>query len=819
MKKTLLAAISLLFISTSFAKDGSRPAKNLLSPIVCYASNKSHKSFIKAPQDLKNASIKSANIIVDYVGFSDEARQAFQYAVDIWKDLIYSPLPIHVQANWISLDAGILGSTRPTYMVNNFDATQIWNCDYPIALAEKMLGTEINSENDFELLTYFNKDLPGWYLGTDGNCPANQYDFVSIVLHELAHGFAFTGNLYSDGAKGGYSFNSDNLPAPFDTHIVNRNGDHLVNTALFSNPSVLLNSNLISNDLKYKTELLNSYFPKLYAPSTWDDGSSIYHLDEDTYGAGTLNSLMTPYADGGEAVHYPGEYTLDMMYDMGWKCITIKHTKLKDVEFVAGPISFEAKIISDYDLDLNKIYLVYSSDNFLKRDSVLLLPTPSPDIYTASLSLNQNGSYNYFISASDVKNRRYVYPSNSPARSLIFKIGPDNEAPVVSYEPIKFLLESNPNYNVVVNATDNLGINSVKMEYFLNGGIVKSIELQNDSNDIYSGQLTFPIGSVKAGDLVSFRIVAVDASSNANIARLPVSGYNVIRIEGFKGTVDKYVNNFDSKINDFISDDFTIKSGKGFPSPALNTAHPYLSPDKDNASLNFTAILKYPVILKVGGKMSFDEIVLVEPGEPCTSFGSVDFYDYVIVEGSNDGGTTWKPLIDGYDSSSQSSWNSLFNSSFSGQNSDAIPTKDLFVKREFGLLDNGNFNAGETILIRFRLFSDPYSNGWGWIIDNLAIQDFGTAANQELISSGEIEFFPNPAKGRLNLEIQAKMNIQNLSLKVYSSSGVLVYNQFIPVHSNLFKTELDITNFNPGLYLFTVEPEKGQIITRKILIN
>ena len=30
--------------------------------------------------------------------------------------------------------------------------------------------------------------------------------------------------------------------------------------------------------------------------------------------------------------------------------------------------------------------------------------------------------------------------------------------------------------------------------------------------------------------------------------------------------------------------------------------------------------------------------------------------------------------------------------------------------------------AGDTILVRFRLFSDPYANGWGWAIDNLRIQ-------------------------------------------------------------------------------------------------
>jgi hypothetical protein len=33
------------------------------------------------------------------------------------------------------------------------------------------------------------------------------------------------------------------------------------------------------------------------------------------------------------------------------------------------------------------------------------------------------------------------------------------------------------------------------------------------------------------------------------------------------------------------------------------------------------------------------------------------------------------------------------------------------------------FSGGQTILVRFRLFSDPSANRWGWAVDNLEIQD------------------------------------------------------------------------------------------------
>jgi len=217
--------------------------------------------------------------------------------------------------------------------------------------------------------------------------------------------------------------------------------------------------------------------------------------------------------------------------------------------------------------------------------------------------------------------------------------------------------------------------------------------------------------------------------------------------------------------------------------------------------------------------MSFDEIVLVEPGEAGTKFGDEEFWDYVIVEGSKDGGQNWKPLIDGYDSNSQLSWFNLFTGKMSGNNSTAVPTKDLIVKREIDLLASKNFIAGDTIQIRFRLFSDPYSHGWGWMIDNLNIQDFGTATNSLAISSGEVLFFPNPATERVNLHIQSREKIQKFILKAYNSSGSMVYNQSFSLESGSFQTGIDVQKFIPGLYLFSIEPENGQVVTRKILIQ
>ena len=812
----LLTSVGLSYGQETWKKEGIK-----IPPTVCYASHESYQTFVHPPAEylkkLKSGSLKSATIDVTYVGFPPNAQEAFQYAVDIWQTLIDSPVPIHITATWESLAANVLGSCGPADYYKNFNSTEIWNSYYPVAIVEKMLGVEVNGADKSDIDASFNKDFANWYFGTDGKTPADKYDFASVVLHELTHGLGFVGKFYSSGGKGGYG--DDGYGAVFDQSVENKAGDRLVNTLLFVNPSIKLNQNLTSNWLAFDTHLTQGSLPRLYAPSVWDTGSSVYHLDESTYPAGDPNSSMTPFSGMGEAIHNPGETTLSIMYQMGWKTISIKHTPQKDIEFVTSPISFDAKIMSDYDLDSTKLYLVYSTNKFVKKDSVLLKATTVPTSFNATLNLTKAGETDYFFSASTVKNTRYVFPAGSPTRYLNFKIGIDKQSPVIVHDPIKYLMAANLNAKISAQVTDNIAVQSVKLEYFVNGGIIQEMELKHDSADTYSGNLSFPAGSLVDNDLVSYRIVAVDSSSQSNVGRLPLSGFFNFRIAGFRSPVDFYVNNFNKDTLDFISDAFRIYTVPGFDSPALNSQHPYQSPDADNTEFNFTSVLKTPIILKTGGKMSFDEIALVEPGEVGVKFGDPNFYDYVIVEGSTDQGNTWKPLDDGYDCNLHPAWATLWNSAITGQNSTAVPTKDLFVNHEIDLLANGNFKAGDTIQVRFRLFSDPYSHGWGWIIDNLKIQDFGTGINPALLSSGEVSFFPNPATNRLNLQVQSQKNIHKLLLKAYNSSGQIVYSQSYPVGSNVFQTEIDVSNFIPGLYLFSLEPENGQAVTRKILVQ
>lgn len=816
MNRIIFIFLFLMIAGSSRGQQQWKKEGKKFPPVVCYASSEVRKAYIAPPLMLKSASQKPATIKVTYTGFPAQAQQAFQYAVDIWKNLIYSPVPIRVHVYWQSLAKGVLGSCGPANFYRNFNSTERWNAYYPVALVEKMTGEDMSSTDEYDIIGSFSKDF-SWYYGTDGKTPTNQYDFISIVLHELTHGLGFSGYFYSSSGQGGYG--SDGSGAIFDQFVENKDGNKLVDTTLFKNPSIVLNQNLTSNWLQFYTPLAGSTMPRLYAPTVWSDGSSVYHLDETVYKRDTANWLMTPFSGMGEAIHNPGPAALAIMYEMGWKTTTINHTPIRDMETVSAPIDFNAKILSDYGLDSSKVFLIYSLDNFQTKDSVLLTPTAVADNFSASLNLNVNTQVSYYFKATDLMNRTYVLPSGAPTRLYSFKIGPDTEPPVIVHSPVSFMVSTDLSTTIEAEITDNIGVKSALVQYLVNGGTQQEIPLVNDTLSHYVGQISFPAGSLHDGDTVSYRLVAVDSSTNANVAYSPVTGYYKFPVEGVRSPVKRYVNNFDTITNDFISSSFTIYQPAGFNSPALNSPHPYPSPNQDNASFNFTAVLKYPIILQIGGKMSFDEIALVEPGDPGSVFGSENFYDYVIVEGSNDGGANWKPLVSGYDCRARSSWETTYNSSIVGQNSTAVPTPDLYAPRTINLLTDGDFAIGDTILVRFRLYSDPYANGWGWIIDNLKIQDVNTDVNPILLSSGEVNFYPNPATNQLQMQIQASKPISKFNLKAYNSSGMLVYSQSFGVGGTVFNTSIDVSNFVPGLYLFALEPEKGKSVTRKILIR
>ena len=825
MQKLVLILLLLTgFLSADGQKKWQKMGFKPAAP-VCYGSGKTEKSFIPPPaqalERLKSGEKKS-EFIVEYDLFPEEAIKAFDFAVSIWEGLIESPVPIHIKARWLPKGLNVLGSCGPNDYEVNFEGAPRKDVYYPIAVAEKILGKELTDANQPDMTAEFNKNIK-WHFKTDGATPDSLYDFVSVVLHEIAHGLGFTGFYYVNGTLGGYGNNYWDLAdaTSFDQLVVNPSGSYLVDESEFNNPSLALKNALVSGELYAHSPAAHSHdgenYPRLYAPSSWNDGSSIYHLNDDTYPANNIISLMTHAAGKGEATFDPGPLTLGIMADFGWKIMRLDFEELKDREEI-GTVDFEVGITSDYPIDTSALFVVFSVDSFSTTPDSLPLSAAADRKFAAQFVPDSNLTHlSYYITAGDQKNRTFTSPSEAPGEFFSMHFGPDSTPPVIQHEPIPYYFSARNELAVTAQVTDNLGTDSVYVEYAINGEDQKPFALSPGSGSSYSGSFNFQNIPLNDGDEITYKIVAKDSASAGNTGFFPSDSTFSFRVEKAFEPQSGYVHDFDNPTSDFILSDFDIYTESQFENGALHSPHPYPSPNMDDTEFNFSTLLKYPIILGEDATMTFDEIVLVEPGSTGTSYGDFEFWDYAIVEGSKDNGETWHALADGYDSRARSVWNENYEQMPEGEEMTNPGIPDWFIRREIKMTENSHFSAGDTIFIRFRLFSDPYANGWGWAIDNLRIQT--PVSSPPILSPGNIMAYPNPFSGSFSVTIDPKPGLNEIQIEVYDMFGRKVRNILHANATSQVTTKIDIGTMAKGIYLLSVKANGKQITTRKMVHN
>jgi hypothetical protein len=789
-------------------------------PVICYGKAENANTVIKQPESFYKANSNqktAANSVfkVKYIGFTEDSKAAFQKAVDIWSLYIKSPKTINIKATWKSLAPGVLGSAGASSYFAKFEGALKDSTFYSIALVEKLTGEDYNEPDSAEIIANFNSDA-AWYLGLDGNCPNGVTDFVSVVLHEIGHGLGMASSMGVEGTLGGYGLGSNSYKTAYDSYISNSLNQFLTNLNTFANPSTQLKSQMTGKDLIFNGPFIKQFYfsdTKIYAPSSFNQGSSISHVDENTFGSGDPNSLMTPFIAQSEVIHKPGNIMMGILSEIGWLTTYIKHTPIKDTEAAVSSIQVKANIYSDTTLRKDSIFLYYSNQSFSQGvTKVAMTRTGTGNEYTAQINTSQNKYVNYYIAATDTLKRRYTYPSLAPTYFNQFFVGPDTVKPKISHTGLDFILTTEDTLTLLAEITDNIAVDTAYVEYLINDAAKSPVGLKKIKTDSYKGNIHFAAGTLNAGDLIRYRIVAIDSSSNKNKRYFPSTGYTVIPVEAVSAPVAEYVNNFNSVSNDFKGNMFSISQPAGFTDNALHSPHPY-----ENGPKDYIHLLKIPVIIKeTDANITFDEVVLVEPGEPGSVFGLESFYDYVVVEGSKNGGATWKPLADGYDSRAQAVWEQKYNSAGSGQNSTATGNASLFRTRQINFLDR--FAAKDTIIIRFRLFADPGAYGWGWAIDNIRIQTVVTANEPDFIAEQGLRIYPNPASSEFIISGHLKYQSKNVTLALQDVTGRVIKSAPIENAGLEFTHHLNVSDCKPGFYLVQLSNGVSKT-TRKVLIT
>ncbi|MEY2941752.1 MAG: hypothetical protein RJA67_1438, partial [Bacteroidota bacterium] len=526
----------------------------------------------------------SANIVLTYETVPPaDVKAVFEKAAATWSTVFSSDVPINVYVKWASLATNVLGSAGATVNVRNFVGANRLNTFYPIALAEKMAHKNLNGTNA-DILATFNSDFTAWYIGTDGMPNINQIDLYSVVLHEMGHGLGFIGQVSVTSGEAGYPY-----PGIFDQYMINAANVALMDTNSFKNPSAALYTQLTSGKINLSTPAVlrnNGSAGKLYTPSTYSDGSSIYHVDQVKYKVGDANALMTPQIARGEVTRNIGPIVTSAFNDFGWYSSNLIGEEYNDTEDQASDKVFSVQVYSDtlWDESSLKLYLAVNSNTFNAVSSF----TKAGNTYSYSLPKSATArNIKYYWYAEEKSGKKFVTPAEAPVISgtrfgsyFEFNIAPDTTKPEVVYSnPLKYIFTSQTSVPLpTLLAADNIGIDTVYMEYSINSGAAIRKGFSKVAGLTYSfmNSFDFASGLLKAGDVIKYRIIVKDKAKVTNTVTLPASGTYDFTVLGLQSAVGSYKQNFDTPpTTDFYLKGFSFAKPSGFTTTGLHSAHPY----------------------------------------------------------------------------------------------------------------------------------------------------------------------------------------------------------------------------------------------------
>lgn len=264
------------------------------------------------------------------VTLGDARLLAFRHAAFLWGTRLQSDVEIMVDAQLDPLPCNatgaVLGLAGPTTAHRDFASAPLANTWHVQALANATAGFDLDPTTP-DATAKFNSDVDDdptclgtttWYYGLDGNAPAGQIDFVTVVVHELTHSLGFL-SLVDCETTGEKLFGFDDVfsnclaqsgattpdfPAMTDAERFTacRAAPDLVWTC----PNVAADQAAIP-----LTAGLTDGQVRMYGPAALEPGSSVSHFSD------TLlpNELMEPRITGVD--HEPG-LAVSLLEDVGW---------------------------------------------------------------------------------------------------------------------------------------------------------------------------------------------------------------------------------------------------------------------------------------------------------------------------------------------------------------------------------------------------------------------------------------------------------------------------------------------------------------------
>lgn len=258
-------------------------------------------------------------------GFNDSMhgesrRRALEAAVAAWTKVIEGTVTIKVVAAMEDIDDG--DDDENTAILAVAGPVEFWlrnDAAVPSALAWQLQKRRNADAEEADIEVVVN-ETADWDYALNGQAARGKTSFVYTLIHEIGHGLGFVDSF--DVETGEFA---NSVPLIYDTflnrgigerrRLADRTGDQAIEDMqsgdlFFDGPNAIEASRRSIRPLP---------MIKLYAPDPYEPGSSISHVDMDTY-ADFKTGLMTP-SDFGSGTDKIDILTLAIMKDLGYTLV------------------------------------------------------------------------------------------------------------------------------------------------------------------------------------------------------------------------------------------------------------------------------------------------------------------------------------------------------------------------------------------------------------------------------------------------------------------------------------------------------------------
>ncbi len=291
--------------------------------------------------------------------------------------------------------------------------------------------------------------------------------------------------------------------------------------------SSIINGLLVIGRNAMDGNVLQSHFALGASATMPDAANEVVNADILLNGGANVQALVTIFDFWG-------------MLDASTFLPTITHTPLTDTEDEVGPYTIVATITAAQPLDFSATEVIYGTTGSF-TDTLVMAATANPNEFSADIpGPLSDVDVQYYITATDSGGGTATDPAGAPGSFHQFHVGGDIIPPVIVHTALNDQPWIRWPSTLTATITDNLGVNddSVYVEWSHNSVPQADFPLLRVGvSDVFTGD--FPSDTTMAiiGDLMEYRILARDNSTNENQTIEPAAGTHAFKLVDVLGVL------------------------------------------------------------------------------------------------------------------------------------------------------------------------------------------------------------------------------------------------------------------------------------------